>query len=85
MSSDGGNITVIARRSDSAPSVSGEIPGNSARVSAILRRHTTWRHLWSRYPYVRPLRKLVARLEEQRSVRTRRPAQEVLDALLTEA
>jgi len=84
-SSDGGNITVISQKTDATPSVSGEIPGNYERVASILRRHTAFRHLFSSYPYTRPLRKLAARAEEQRSVRSRRSPKEVLDALIADA
>ena len=85
VSSDGGNITVIVRRSETALASSVEIPGNYEKVSAILRQHTTWRHAFSRHPYVRPLRKLAARLEEQRKVRRHRSATEMLDALVSDA
>ncbi len=83
--SDGGNITVISRATDATPSASGEIPGNYERVASILRRHTAFRHLFSRYPFIRPFSKLAARLVEQRSVRSHRPAKEVLDALISDA
>src|SRR2546429_9541117 len=39
-SSDGGNITVISRKTDAPPSGAGEVPGNYERVASILRRHT---------------------------------------------
>ena len=84
-SSDGGNITVISRKTDAPPSGAAEAPGNYERVASILRRHTALRHLFSRYPYIRPFSKLAARLEEQRSVQSHRPAKEVLDALISDA
>jgi 2-polyprenyl-3-methyl-5-hydroxy-6-metoxy-1,4-benzoquinol methylase len=85
VSSDGGNITVISHKSDATPPGSAEIPGNYERVRSILRRHTALRHLFSRYPYIRPFRKLAARVEERRSVRSHRPARAVLDALISDA
>ncbi|MGH8710194.1 MAG: methyltransferase domain-containing protein [Burkholderiales bacterium] len=85
VSSDGGNITVVSQKTDTTPSVSAEIPGNYERVGSILRRHTAFRHVFSRHPYVRPFRKFAARLEEQRSVRSHRPAKEVLDTLISDA
>ena len=61
------------------------IPGNYDRVCWILRRHTAFRHLFSRYPYIRPFRKLATRMEERSSVRSHRPAKEVLDGLISDA
>jgi hypothetical protein len=83
VSSDGGNITVISQKSEATPPESAEISGNYERVGSILRRHTALRHLFSRYPYLRPFLKLGARLEEQRNVRSHRPAKELLDDLVS--
>jgi len=85
VSADGGNITVISQKTHSTATVgAGEIPGNYERVRSILRRHTTFRHLFSRHPYIRPFRKLAARMEEKRSVKSHRPAREMLDALISD-
>jgi 2-polyprenyl-3-methyl-5-hydroxy-6-metoxy-1,4-benzoquinol methylase len=84
VSADGGNLTVISQKREMTPPGSVEIPGNCERVSSILRRHTAWRHLFSRHPYLRPFRKLAARLEEQRKVRSHRPAKELLDNLISD-
>lgn len=84
VSSDGGNITVISQKGDATTPAAGELPGNYERVSLILRRHTALRHLFSRYPYMRPFRKLAARLEERRNVRSHRPAKELLDNLISD-
>ena len=81
-SSDGGIVRVVLQKTDAMPPVSGEIPGNYERVASILRRHTTVSHLFSRYPYVRPLQKLRARIDEQRIARLHRPPREVLDGLI---
>ena len=86
VSADGGNLSVISQKTHSTALVgSGEIPGNYERVRSILRRHTTFRHLLSRHPYIRPFRKLAARMEERSSVGSHRPAKEVLDALISDA
>jgi SAM-dependent methyltransferase len=84
-SSDGGNVAVIVQKTDATPLVSGEIPGNYERVASTLRCHTAVRHLFSRYPYIRPFRKLADRLEERKSVWLHRSPKEVLDALISDA
>lgn len=84
VSADGGNLTVISQKNEAIPPGSAEIAGNYERVSSILRRHTAFRHLFSRYPYLRPFRKLAARLEERSRVRPHRPAKELLDALISD-
>lgn len=82
VTADGGNIATIYQKGKAAPPVSGEIPGNYERVSAIVRNHTTLRHLFSQYPYVRPLRTLAARMTERQATRTRQTPKEILDGLI---
>jgi len=82
ISSDGGIIRVVLQKTDATPPASGEISGNYERVALILRRHTTMSHFFSRYPYVRPIQKLRARIEEQRHIASDRPPTEVLDGLI---
>ena len=84
-SPDGGNISVVFRKVDASPSVSVENPSNFDRVRSVLRRHTAVRHLLTRYPYVRPVAKLAARLDERRRAGAQRPARAILDDLMTDA
>lgn len=68
-SPDGGNIAVTGRRLRGTSDVTAaacENPGNYTRVAAILRGHTALRHAFSIHPWVRPIRKLAARLDEWR-------------------
>ena len=81
-SPDGGNITVIFKKTSDVPPASGEIPGNYERVAGILSRHTALRHAFSRFPYIRPLRKLGDRFEEYRKVRSGLAPKEVLDSFV---
>lgn len=85
-SADGGNIMVVWRKTQVSPATSSSwaIPGNYARVAAILRGHTTLRHVFSRYPFIRPFRKLASGLEEQRRVRMYRSPRDILDAVIAE-
>ena len=79
---DGGNLIVVFQRDDQAAPVSGAIPGNYERIWAIVRGHTWFRHLRSRFPYVRPLRKIAARLDEYRGVRNDQSPKQILDDLI---
>ena len=81
VSADGGILEVIFEKSDMDATLSGEIPGNFERLRSILRRHTAWRHLLSRYPYVRPFQRLAARVDEYWHARKGSP-KELLDALI---
>jgi 2-polyprenyl-3-methyl-5-hydroxy-6-metoxy-1,4-benzoquinol methylase len=83
-SPDGGNIWVAFRKTDSVPTLAPDIPGNYDRVRTILRRHTAWRHALTRYPYIRPINKLRARLREYWATRAGRSGRELLDQLLVE-
>lgn len=83
-SADGGNITVIFRKASAPPLASGALPGNYDRVSSIMRQHTSLRHAFTLHPYLRPLRKFAARLEERRKMKRGRPAKAMLDALIRE-
>ena len=83
-SNDGGNIMVVWRKA-TAPAVSSwAIPGNYERVASILRGHTALRHVLSRYPFIRPFRKLASGLDEQRRVRMHRSPRAILDAVIAE-
>ena len=64
VSSDGGNIEIVFRKTDSPPAI--ELEGNAERVLQILQSHTSMSHLFSAKPFVRPIRKLLARVGEKR-------------------
>lgn len=82
VSPDGGNITVVFQKgSTSAPALA-EIPGNYERVSSIVCRHTSFRHLFTPFPYVRPFHKIAARREERRAIRKLMSPREILDGLV---
>ncbi len=81
-SSDGGNITVVGRKSETKEQDNCEIEGNYEKVSCILRRHTVWRHLFSVHPYVRPLRKFLNRIEEKRGIKNYVEGKILLDNLI---
>lgn len=82
VSSDGGNVTTVFRKAPFAHAVSGEIPGNYERVCSIIRRHTSWRHVLSRHPYLRPFRKLTSRVEQWKGTKGMVAPTELLDALI---
>ena len=81
-SPDGGNIWAIFERSPVAPPERQGIPGNYARVRAVLDRHTALRHACSRHPYLRPLNKLRTHLDEWRHIQSSSDARAILDALI---
>ena len=66
VSPDGGNAIIVFVKRGTLSSFSGEIPGNYDRIMHVLRRHTALRHLLTRHPYVRPFRRIAARLEERK-------------------
>ena len=79
---DRANITTIFQKGKAAPKVSGEIPGNYQRVSAIVSGHSALRHMLSLYPYVRPFRSLALRMQERRAIRKIQTPKEILDTLI---
>jgi 2-polyprenyl-3-methyl-5-hydroxy-6-metoxy-1,4-benzoquinol methylase len=83
VSSDGGNITVAFQRGATPSPASGEMPGHYERVSSIVRRHTSFRHLFSPFPYARPFRQVATWLEERREVGQNRSPREILDGLIS--
>ena len=82
VTADGGNIWATFEKAAAPVPLSGELPANYARVRAVLERHTPARHLLSRYPYVRPVRKLALRVAEWQTVRSASGATSLLDALI---
>ena len=69
VSTDGGNIQAIFRKSDQPPDASGLLPGNFERVSEIITSHTNIRHTLTLHPYRRPLEKLISRVRESIAIR----------------
>lgn len=84
-SEDGGNIMVVLRKSSIPAPSSWAIPGNYERVASILRGHTALRHVLSRHVFMRPFRKIVSGLAEQRGVRKYRSPRDILDAVISES
>lgn len=79
VSSDGGNVSVLFQAQRDSPPVKGDIPGNYERVRQIVRRHKAWRHFLTPYPYVRPLRKLLARWDERSCTKRSIEPRQILD------
>ena len=81
-SSAGGNITVVFQKENAVTAVSGEVPGNFARVSGIVRGHTFFRHLFTRHPYVRPFHRLATWVDGRRAVCNATSPKEILEGLI---
>ncbi len=81
-SPDGGNIAIVATKSEAPVSTPSDLSSNYVRVAHVLRSHTPWRHLLSRHPWVRPLRKLSARADEYAHTFGTRSAEALLDEVL---
>lgn len=83
VSSDGGNMTVTFRNGGEATPVSAAVAGNCDRILKVLRDHTTLRDAFSRRPYIRVLRKIVARMGERRATMKMGSATVLLDSLVS--
>ncbi len=81
-SKDGGNIMIIARMTSNDGAVTGGFPENYKHVETILNGHSPLRHMLTPHPYIRPVRKLVARLEERWHAGSKSNPREVLDHLI---
>jgi hypothetical protein len=70
ISPDGGNITIVLRGRPSrpGPSTGTPIPGNWARISGIVLRHTGLRHYATHHPYARAWGRLQRSLNEKREI-----------------
>ena len=82
VSDDGGNVSVIFQKADDVPPVTGEIPGNYERVRDIVRGHTPLKHAFSKFPYIRPFRKLAQRLDEARAIKNESAPKAILESLV---
>lgn len=87
-SPDGGNIAVTGRRRPGGavgqPS-DYQDPANYERVARILRGHTALHHALSVYPWIRPIKKLAARVDEWLHVSGQTSTRAMLDAIVAEA
>jgi len=84
LSSDGGNITAVFRAASSSQTGSPG-PENCRRILTTIHSHTWWTHYLSRWPYTRPVRKLLNALEERRATNSSARGGELLDSLFRRA
>lgn len=80
-SPDGGNL--ISMFTKSTPQTIQGIEGNYARVSGIVRTHTTVGYYCSAAPYAGPIGRLRAYLADRSAMRGSTTARQVLDTLIT--
>ena len=80
-STDGGNILVVFQANDQAPDLDGAIAGHHERVVRTLRRHTAWRHAFTRHPWTRLASRLGRAIEEPLALRKGLKGRNLLDAL----
>jgi SAM-dependent methyltransferase len=85
VSSDGGNVGIVARRLDNPQACAGEIPGNYEQVSGVIRRHTALSHCLSAYPYTRPFQRLGQLVDESAGIRPFQTRAAILDAMVAAA
>jgi SAM-dependent methyltransferase len=86
-SPDGGNIAVTGRRLSGAPvgrPSDFQDQQNYERVARVLRGHTALQHALSVYPWIRPLKKLVARVDEWRHVMRHSSTRAMLDEVVAD-
>ena len=81
LSADGGNVTAVFRKDASASETTRGIPGNYERIMHVIEAHSLLRHFTSRYPYWRPLSKLIRFVEEKLATRRFRRGREVLNSM----
>lgn len=81
---DKGVLITTFKRIESAPEISGEIPGNYERVRSIVAHHTTLSHYLTLAPYTRPLHKAQQYNGEMKAIKGRANGKEVLDSIILE-
>jgi SAM-dependent methyltransferase len=87
ISPDGGNITMLLRGRSSGRGLPGgtPIPGNCARIAAIVSRHTGLRHYATHHPYARAWGRLQRSLNEKREIAQLGAGRRLLDSLYSHA
>jgi len=83
VSGDGGNITLIAQKKpeNAVGSRDWAIPGNSEKITKIVRTHTLTRHYMTPHPYTRLLRRIRQSLAERRGISRFAGGKPLLDRL----
>jgi len=83
VSSDGGNITMIARKTLGAPPANSNlsIPGNAEKIIRIIRNHTPLMHYATNNPYARLLRRIRQSFVERRNISNFTSGKNLLDQL----
>jgi len=87
ISPDGGNITMLLRGDPSrpGPAKGASIPGNCARISGIVSRHTDLRHYATHHPYARAWGRLTRSVNEKREIAQLDGGRRLLDSLYSRA
>jgi 2-polyprenyl-3-methyl-5-hydroxy-6-metoxy-1,4-benzoquinol methylase len=82
-SEDGGNITHIYQKAKIAqvPYSSEALVQNYHNVKLVVSSHTDASHLFSKYPYIRPLKKLIRAVDEKLYIKKFSEAKPLLDTL----
>ncbi|MBA2340454.1 MAG: methyltransferase domain-containing protein [Pyrinomonadaceae bacterium] len=83
ISSDGGVITTMFRKTERSGTVDAAILGNYERIIKILKEHTNVSHYLTLNPYVRPIRRLRMYVDEAAAIRNRASGKEVLDHVIS--
>ena len=82
-SPDGGNVTGVFRRSETASTGPFEDPAAAGEVRRVLKGHTPLRHLFTIAPYLRPLRKALQAVGEFTGTRGTPSPRTLLERALT--
>ncbi len=80
LSEDGGNLTLIAQKSEFSNVPQQAIAGNYEKVFAIVKNHTVLNHYLSPFPYLRLIGKVRKIFDERKAVAKFTDAKNVLDS-----
>ncbi len=85
VSEDGGNISLIAQKQQSALATHDlEIPGNCNKITSIVRAHRSINHYLSKYPYVRLAQRICQAFAEKRALTGFTSGKQLLDQLYSD-
>jgi 2-polyprenyl-3-methyl-5-hydroxy-6-metoxy-1,4-benzoquinol methylase len=85
LATDGGNMTVIFRKTANKANANLTNPANAEKIQRIVQEHTPLKHYFSAYPYSRFVKRLWRSLREKMQTRTSGRGRVILDTLYRNA
>jgi len=78
-----GNISIIFKKLETIPLITGEIAGNCQEITKTLNKHTTFHHFITPVPYLKFLKNVFRAIHEQIAIKNLKDSKDIIDSVLS--